>query len=100
MGNYVTTQDGYNLVTFAQISRDLDQGQKWNVGVIVPYLYKYYRNYLQLPVDISNAGLGDINVLLTRRLGPINATSLTARLGIPTRIHNPQYNPKYLTQTK
>jgi hypothetical protein len=100
MSNYVTTPDGYNLTTFAQISRDLDQGQKWNVGVIVPYLYKYYRNYLQLPVDISNGGLGDINVLLTRRLGPINATSVTAGLGLPTGIHDAQYRHEYLTQDK
>jgi hypothetical protein len=100
MGNYLTTKDGYNLITFAQISRDLDQGQKWNVGVVVPYLYKYYRNYLQLPVDISNAGLGDINVLLTRRLGPINATSVTAGLGIPSGIHDAQYKHEYLTQDK
>jgi hypothetical protein len=100
MGNYVTIKDGYNIVTFAQISRDLDQGQKWNVGVIVPYLYKYYRNYLQLPVDVSNAGLGDINVLLTRRLGPINATSVTAGLGVPSGIHTAQYKQEYLTQDK
>jgi len=107
MSNYVTTQDGYNVTTFAQISRDLDQGQKWNVGVIVPYLYKYYRSYLQLTnpadgryVDVSNAGLGDINVLLTRRLGPINATSVTAGLGIPTGIHDAQFRNDYLSQDK
>jgi hypothetical protein len=106
MSNYVTTQDGYNLITFAQISRDLDQAQKWNVGVIVPYLYKYYRNYLQFvtadqkSVDISNGGLGDINLLLTRRLGPINATSVTAGLGLPTGIHNAQFKNDYLSQDK
>ena len=102
MSSYLTFKDGYNIVAFAQIDRDLDTNQKWNTGVIVPYLYKYYRNYLQLapPTDISNAGLGDVNVFLTRRLGPINATSITASLGLPTGVHDAQYKFEYLTQDK
>jgi hypothetical protein len=65
-------------------------------------LYKYYVNYLHLtpPVDISNAGLGDINVYLTRRLGPINATSITAGLGLPTGASHAQFEQDYLTQDK
>lgn len=89
---------GYNLSLTAQVTRDL--GEKWNVGVVVPYLYKYYRDYAQLPVDVSNAGLGDINLLLTRKLGPINATSVTASLGLPTGVHDAQYRNDYLTQEK
>ena len=93
---------GYNISEVVQLDRDLDTRQKWNAGVIVPYLYKYYVNYLHLtpPVDISNAGLGDINVYLTRRLGPINATSITAGLGIPTGESHAQYKFEYLTQDK
>jgi hypothetical protein len=104
LGSYLHLADGtdftsgYNLSLTAQITRDL--GEKWNVGVVVPYLYKYYRDYAQLPLDISNAGIGDVNLLVTRRLGPINATSLTASIGLPTGAHDTQYKMTYLTQEK
>jgi hypothetical protein len=88
----------YNLSLTAQVTRDL--GEKWNVGVVVPYLYKYYRDYGQLPVDVSNAGIGDINLLLTRKLGPINATSLSASVGLPTGTYKAQYKMDYLSQEK
>jgi hypothetical protein len=102
MLNYLAFNNGYNLIALAQLDRDIDQGQKWNVGVIVPVLYKYYSNYLQVrpPVSISNSGLGDINAYVTRRLGPINATSITAALGFPTGTHDAQYKFDYLTQDK
>ncbi len=89
---------GYNFSVTALINRDL--GEKWNVGVLVPYLYKYYRDYYQLPVDVSNAGLGDINFLLTRRFGSTNATSVTASVGIPTGTHDATYKMDPLTQEK
>jgi hypothetical protein len=100
--NYLTFKDGYNFIALAQIDRDIDTRQKWNAGVIVPFLYKYYNNYLQLtpPVSISNAGLGDINIFLMRRFGPINATSVTAALGFPTGTHNATYKFEPLTQDK
>ena len=98
LANGTNFTSGYNLSITNQITRDL--GEKWNVGVVVPYLYKYYRDYYQLPVDVSNAGLGDINLLLTRKLGPINATSLTASVGIPTGSHDVRYKNDYLTQEK
>lgn len=102
MMNYLTFKDGYNFIALAQIDRDLDTRQKWNAGVIVPFLYKYYTNYLQLvpPVSISNAGLGDINIFLTRRLGPINATSVTAAFGFPTGTHDATFKFEPLTQDK
>lgn len=89
---------GYNLSLTAQVTREL--GEKWVVGVVVPYLYKYYRDYYQLPVDVSNAGLGDVNLLVTRKLGPINATSVSASLGLPTGVHDAKYKNDYLTQEK
>jgi hypothetical protein len=98
MGNYVYFADGFNVIASTQITRDL--GQKWNAGVFVPYVYKYYRDYLALPVDISNAGLGDINLLLTRRFGRINSTSLTAAVGLPTGKHDARYKGDLLTQEK
>lgn len=104
LGSYVHLAEGvlfssgYNLSLTAQVTRDL--GEKWNIGVVVPYLYKYYRDYHELPVDISNAGIGDVNLLLTRRLGPINATSITASVGLPTGAYDTQYKMDYLTQEK
>ncbi len=102
MLNYLAFNNGYNLIALAQVDKDIDQKQKWNVGVVVPVLYKYYSNYLQLrpPVSISNAGLGDINAYITRRLGPINATSITASLGFPTGVHDATYKYELLTQDK
>jgi hypothetical protein len=93
---------GYNVSEVVQIDRDIDTKQKWNAGVVVPYLYKYYVNYLHLTpaVDISNAGLGDMSVYLTRRLGKINDTAATVGLGIPTGTSHAQYKFEYLTQDK
>jgi hypothetical protein len=89
---------GYNFSLAGQVTRDL--GEKWNVGVAVPYLYKYYRDYYHLPVDISNAGLGDISLLLTRRFGAINDTIVTATVGLPTGVHDARYKNDLLTQDK
>ena len=80
--NYIRLDNGYNYIVTSQITRDL--GQKWNVGFSVPYLYKYYRDYLLLPTDVSNSGLGDVQLLVTRKLGRTNATSVTASVGLPT----------------
>jgi hypothetical protein len=96
--NYIHFRDGYNFILGAQATRDL--GQKWNTGIFVPFVYKFYNDYLGLPADVSNAGLGDINLLLTRRFGPINATSLTASLGLPTGTHDARYKDDLLTQDK
>jgi hypothetical protein len=79
---------GYNYILNAQLSRDLTD--KWNVGLSLPYLYKYYNDpYGTGPV--TNAGLGDISALLTRRLGPINATTVTGLLGLPTGTYEATY---------
>jgi hypothetical protein len=101
MGSYSSFGgSGYSLAVIEQISRDLDTDQKWTASVLVPYLYKYYYNFAQLPVDVSNAGLGDMNLMLTRKLGPINATTVSASLGIPTGVHDAQYKFDTLTQDK
>jgi hypothetical protein len=100
--NYIHFTNGYNLVATEQITRDL--GQHWNVGVFVPFVYKYYFDYLTLPneppVDMSNSGLGDINLLGTFKFGPINATSLTAAIGFPTGTHDATFRGDLLTQEK
>jgi len=75
-----------------------DLGEKWSVGVNIPLLYKYMTDPLHLgspqtpPVDYSNGGLGDISLQLTRRLGSINATTLTALVGLPTGKHDASFS--------
>jgi hypothetical protein len=81
-GNYTKLDDGYVYALNNQITRDL--GQSFSAGVVVPYLYKYLNNPYQLGYDVSNQGLGDINLLLTGRVGAIKATSVTLSLGVPT----------------
>jgi hypothetical protein len=101
-GNYTRYTNGYSYTLNNQVTADL--GEKWNVGVLVPYLYKYLYNPFGLTgasaFDLSNQGPGDVNVLLTRRLGPVNATTLTVSLGMPTGTHAAQYNLNYLPQDR
>jgi hypothetical protein len=98
LATYTHLHDGYNLALSTQITRDL--GEKWNVGLAVPLLYKYYRDYYGLPVDISNSGVGDVAAMLTRRFGEINNTSLSLLVGFPTGTYKAQYKNDYLTQEK
>jgi hypothetical protein len=69
-----------------------DIGEKWNVGVNIPLVYKYLSDPQHFApqnpaIDYSNGGLGDMSLMATRRLGSINATSLTAMVGLPTGKH-------------
>jgi hypothetical protein len=73
-----------------------DVGEKWNIGLNVPLIYKYLSDPQHLApsipaIDYSNGGLGDVSLQVTRRLGSINATSLTAMLGLPTGTHAARY---------
>lgn len=96
-GNYVHFSDGYNFILSTQMTRDFTD--KWNLGISIPYIYKYYSNLFQV-ADVSNAGLGDISLLATRRLGPTNATSLTGILGVPTGSYTAEYMNSQLTPDK
>ena len=100
LATYQHLSDGYVLSLNSQVSRDL--GEKWNLGVSVPLLYKYYRDYRNLnpAVNISNGGVGDVSGFLTRRFGEINATSLTLLIGAPTGTYNAEYKTDLLTQEK
>jgi hypothetical protein len=84
--NYVKTTYGYNYVGTTLVTRDLDE--KWNLGVSVPYLYKYMNDPYRQGFDVANRGLGDVNLLLTRRLGAINDTLVTLSAGAPTGSHD------------
>jgi hypothetical protein len=101
--NYLNFTGGYNLIAIAQIDRDIDTAQKWNAGVVVPFLYKHYDSLFPpnprvAPVSFSNSGVGDVSVYVARRLGPINATSITGALGIPTGTHDASYKGTLLHQ--
>lgn len=98
LGTYLHLEDGYNLTLYTQVSRDLSE--KWNLGVGVPLLYKYYRDYRGLPVDVSNGGFGDVAGFLTRRFGEINDTSLTLLVAFPTGTYDAAYKNDLLTQEK
>ena len=76
------------------LTRDI--GEKWLVGVSVPFVYKYLNDPYDLDIDISNGGVGDISVQATRRFGAINDTIVTAALGIPTGTYDAQYRLQYL----
>jgi hypothetical protein len=97
-GNYTRFPNGYSYTLNNQLSADL--GEKWNAGVLVPYLYKYAYSPFGLPFDVSNQGLGDVNALLTRRLGAINATTLTLSIGIPTGTWKADYQGNVLQQDR
>jgi hypothetical protein len=85
-GNYTRLDGGYSFALQSQLNGDL--GPKWNVGVVVPFLYKWIDNYADTGYALSNGGLGDINLLVSRRFGAINDTTLTVSLGAPTGTHD------------
>jgi hypothetical protein len=78
------------------ITRDI--AQKWNVGVNIPFVYKYFADPLMLggpttqAIDYSNGGLGDMSVQGTHRFGAINDTALTLVVGLPTGTYQATFN--------
>jgi hypothetical protein len=97
--NYVRTDYGYNYIITTLVSADVSE--TWNLGLSVPWLYKYIRNPYGLGVDLANKGVGDVNALLTRKLGPINATSLTLSVGVPSGSHDVRFrNTELLPQDR
>jgi hypothetical protein len=105
MGSYVylpksqgSYSSGYNLSLATTVSRNISE--QWAISATVPLLYKYYSTFLQLPVDISNSGVGDIDVMGSFSFGPINATMLSLSIGLPTGAHKAAYKGTYLTQEK
>lgn len=96
--SYTHLDDGY-IVTFStQLSRDV--GERWVLGASLPFLYKYYRDYKALPVDISNAGIGDTSAFVTHKFGEIKATAVTLNVGFPTGAHEATYKNDLLSQEK
>ena len=81
-GSYTRYGDGYVYSLNNQLTVPLSDA--FTVGVLVPYLYKWINDPLQLRIDYSNQGLGDVNGLITWKLGAIRATAITLAVGIPT----------------
>ena len=75
-GSYTRYGDGYVYSLNNQLTVPLSDA--FTVGVLVPYLYKWINDPLQLRIDYSNQGLGDVNGLITWKLGAIRATAITA----------------------
>jgi hypothetical protein len=91
---------GFNYILSAQIGTDFifDPWKgSWNFSLSVPYLYKHYNNWLDNAGPISNGGLGDVNVFLSRKLGTDNSTSLTVISAVPTGTYRAQYMGTALT---
>ena len=94
----------YNFFSNTLITRDI--GEKWNVGINLPIIYKYLVDPMHLgqpgvaPVDYSNSGLGDITLLCTRKLGRINALTLTGVAGLPTGTYDAKIGTTQLNQSQ
>jgi hypothetical protein len=96
--NYIKMPYGYNFVGTSLVSHDLTE--RWNLGVSVPYLYKWMSNPYDVGVDLANKGPGDINVLITRRFGAIQNWNLTLSLGAPTGAHKAMFRTERLPQDR
>jgi hypothetical protein len=86
----------HHFVVNTLVSRELTD--RFSFGVNLPFVYKYLRDPYQLDIDLSNGGLGDISLQLTRQLGPIGATALTATVGLPTGKWDTTYRNSPLRQ--
>jgi hypothetical protein len=96
--NYVKVPYGYNFVGTAAVTHDLTP--QWNLGVSVPYLYKYMNDPYQVGVDLANKGAGDVSLLVSRRLGDTNDWMATAALGVPTGTHQIKFRTETLPQDR
>ena len=98
-GNYVETPYGHDYVAVTMITRDVTE--KWNLGVSVPYLYKFISDPYGLGVDVANKGPGDVNLMVTRRFGSINDTTAMLAVGLPTGAHDATFrNTEVLRQER
>jgi hypothetical protein len=88
-GNYVQEPYGHDWVGVTLITKDVSE--KWNLGVSVPYLYKFINDPYGLQVDVANKGPGDVNLMVTRRFGAINDTIAMAAVGVPTGTHDAKF---------
>jgi hypothetical protein len=85
----------YNYFSNTLVTADLTE--KWSLGVNVPLIYRYIVDPNHFggadAVDYSNAGIGDVSVMATRRLGDINDTLVTGIVGLPTGTWEASFTP-------
>jgi len=101
-----STYPEYNSFTNFLITTDI--GEKWNIGVNLPFVYKYLVDPRHIggsgvpALDYTNSGIGDISFIGTRKLGRINSLLLTAIVGIPNGTYDARWNAggTYLNQTQ
>jgi hypothetical protein len=72
---------GYNFISNNQITRDFSD--KWNAGLSIPYADKWATNPVRYG-PLWNAGLADMSVMATRKLGTDNSTLITGIVVLPT----------------
>jgi hypothetical protein len=96
--NYVAMPYGYNLVATSLVSYRLDD--RWQLGIGVPYLFKYMRDPYQVGVDLANKGPGDVSLMGTRRFGATNAWAATLTVGLPTGSNDIAYKREQLWQDR
>jgi hypothetical protein len=84
---------GYNFISNNQITHDFTD--KWSGGVSIPYAWKWYPSPFGNG-PLWNAGLGDMNVLATRKLGEDNSWSLTGLVFLPTGTYKATYGGSLL----
>jgi hypothetical protein len=53
-----------------------------------------------LDIDVSNEGLGDVNVLLAHRFGAIASWTATVSAGAPTGVHDARFRTQFLPQER
>jgi hypothetical protein len=92
---------GFNDVVNLQLGKDFlfdPWNGSWNFSLVVPYVYKHYYSASYLgDIPVTNAGLGDMNVFLSRKLGADNSTMITLIGGIPTGTYRAEYQGTPLT---
>jgi hypothetical protein len=86
----------HHFVVNTLITREITD--RFSVGINLPFVYKYLRDPYELDIDLSNGGLGDVSLQVTRQLGPIGATALTATVGLPTGKWDTTYRNSRLRQ--
>ena len=95
---YVEMPYGYNAITTAVLTRELDD--RWSLGVAVPYLQKYMRDPYAVGIDLANRGIGDVSAIVARKFGATRAWLGTLTVGLPTGEHEARFRNETLPQDR
>jgi hypothetical protein len=96
--SYVDTPYGYNFVGNTLLTGAL--GDRWSLGVAVPYLYKYMRDPYAVGIDLANKGPGDVSVAVTHRMGATREWLASAAVGLPTGVNDREFRMEPLPQDR